>query len=129
VLFSNIPDNRIMRLDEDDDHVSVFRQWSMNSNGNTIDREGRLINCEHSGWWITRTKRDDSITIIADSQNSKKLNLPNNDVVASDGSIWFTDLAYLWHRRFWRASTKRGWPRMCGRPSGLKRGVRPDESR
>ena len=95
MLFSNIPDNRIMRLDEDDDHVSVFRQWSMNSNGNTIDREGRLINCEHSGWWITRTKRDDSITIIADSQNSKKLNLPNNDVVASDGSIWFTDLAYL----------------------------------
>jgi len=66
VLFSDIPNNRIMRLCEDDDHLSVYRQPSMNSNGNTIDREGRLITCEHSGRRVTRTELDGSITIIAD---------------------------------------------------------------
>ena len=94
VLFSDIPNNRIMRLVEDDNHVSVFRQPSMNSNGNTIDREGRLITCEHSGRRVTRTELDGSITIIADSYNGKKLNSPNDAVVASDGSIWFTDPIY-----------------------------------
>jgi len=94
VLFNDIPNNRIMRLVEDDNHVSVFRQPSMNSNGNTIDREGRLITCEHSGRRVTRTEFDGSITIIADSYNGKKLNSPNDAVVASDGSIWFTDPAY-----------------------------------
>jgi gluconolactonase len=91
VLFSDIPNNRIMRLCEDDEHLSVFRQPSMNSNGNTIDREGRLITCEHSGRRVTRTELDGSITIIADKYNGKKLNSPNDVVVASDGSIWFTD--------------------------------------
>src|ERR1700726_3941302 len=94
VLFSDIPNNRIMRLSEDDNHLSVFRQPSMNSNGNTIDREGRLITCEHSGRRVTRTELDGSITIIADKYNGKKLNSPNDAVVASDGSIWFTDPAY-----------------------------------
>ena len=94
VLFSDIPNNRIMRLDEDDDHLSVFRQPSMNSNGNTIDREGRLITCEHSGRRVTRTELDGSTTNIADSYNGKKLNSPNDVVVASDGSIWFTDPVY-----------------------------------
>src|SRR3984957_16467789 len=94
VLFSDIPKNRIMRFSEDDGHVSVFRQPSMNSNGNTIDREGRLITCEHSGRRVTRTELDGSITIIADKYNGKKLNSPNDAVVASDGSIWFTDPAY-----------------------------------
>src|SRR6202045_3873452 len=94
VLFSDIPNNRIMRFSEDDGHVSVFRQPSMNSNGNTIDREGRLITCEHSGRRVTRTELDGSITIIADKYNGKKLNSPNDAVVASDGSIWFTDPIY-----------------------------------
>jgi gluconolactonase len=94
VLFSDIPNNRIMRLDENDDHLSVFRQPSMNSNGNTIDRVGRLITCEHSGRRVTRTELDGSITIIADSYNGNKLNSPNDAVVASDGSIWFTDPIY-----------------------------------
>ena len=94
VLFSDIPNNRIMRLSEDDHHLSVFRQPSMNSNGNTIDREGRLITCEHSGRRVTRTELDGSITIIADKHNGKKLNSPNDAVVASDGSIWFTDPTY-----------------------------------
>ena len=94
VLFSDIPNNRIMRFSEDDGHVSVFRQPSMNSNGNTIDREGRLITCEHSGRRVTRTELDGSITIIADKYNGKKLNSPNDAVVAADGSIWFSDPVY-----------------------------------
>jgi gluconolactonase len=94
VLFSDIPNNRIMRFSEDDGHVSVYRQPSMNSNGNTIDREGRLITCEHSGRRVTRTELDGSITVIADKYNGKKLNSPNDAVVASDGSIWFTDPVY-----------------------------------
>ena len=94
VLFSDIPNNRIMRYCEDDGHLSVFRQPSMNSNGNTIDREGRLITCEHSGRRVTRTEFDGSITIIADKYNGKKLDSPNDAAVASDGSIWFTDPAY-----------------------------------
>ncbi len=94
VLFSDIPNNRIMRFSEDDGHLSVYRQPSMNSNGNTIDREGRLITCEHSGRRVTRTELDGSITIIADKHNGKKLNSPNDAVVAADGSIWFCDPAY-----------------------------------
>jgi len=94
VLFSDIPNNRIMRLDENDDHLSVFRQPSMNSNGNTIDREGRLITCEHSGRRVTRTELDGSITVIADTFNGRRLNSPNDACVAADGSIWFTDPAY-----------------------------------
>jgi gluconolactonase len=94
VLFSDIPNNRIMRFSEDDGHLSVYRQPSMNSNGNTIDREGRLITCEHSGRRVTRTELDGSITIIADKYNGKKLNSPNDAVVASDGSIWFSDPVY-----------------------------------
>src|SRR5262249_42165235 len=94
VLFSDIPNNRIMRYSEDDGHVSVFRQPSMNSNGNTIDREGRLISCEHSGRRVTRTELDGSITIIADKYNRKPLNSTHAAAVASDGSIWFTDPVY-----------------------------------
>jgi gluconolactonase len=94
VLFSDIPNNRIMRFSEDDGHLSVYRQPSMNSNGNTIDREGRLLTCEHSGRRVTRTELDGSVIIIADKYNGKKLNSPNDVVVASDGSIWFTDPAY-----------------------------------
>src|SRR6516162_913962 len=94
VLFSDIPNNRIMRFSEDDGHLSVYRQPSMNSNGNTIDREGRLITCEHSGRRVTRTEHDGSVTVVADKYNGKKLNSPNDAVVAADGSIWFTDPVY-----------------------------------
>jgi gluconolactonase len=94
LLFSDIPNNRIMRLSEDDNHLSVFRSPSFNSNGNTVDREGRLITCEHSGRRVTRTELDGTITVIADSYNGKKLNSPNDAVVASNGSIWFTDPTY-----------------------------------
>jgi gluconolactonase len=94
VLFSDIPNNRIMRFCEDDGHTSVYRQPSMNSNGNTIDREGRLITCEHAGRRVTRTELDGSITIIADKHNNKRLNSPNDAVVTADGAIWFTDPVY-----------------------------------
>lgn len=94
VLFSDIPNNRLMRLLEDDNHLSVYRYPSLNSNGNTIDREGRLITCEHSGRRVTRTELDGTITVIADSYNGRKLNAPNDAAVASDGSIWFTDPTY-----------------------------------
>ena len=90
-----------MRFSEDDGHLSVYRQPSMNSNGNTIDREGRLITCEHTGRRVTRTELDGSITIIADKYNGKKLNSPNDVVVAADGSIWFCDPG-LRHRRLLR---------------------------
>jgi gluconolactonase len=94
LAFSDIPNNRIMRLMEDDNHLSVFRTVSFNSNGNTIDREGRLITCEHSGRRVTRTEFDGTIAVIADRYNGKKLNSPNDVVVASNGSIWFTDPSY-----------------------------------
>jgi hypothetical protein len=103
VLFSDIPNNRIMCFLEDDGHCSVYRQPSMNLNGNAIDREGRLITCEHSGRRITRTELDGSITIIADSYNGKKLNSPNDVAVASDGVIWLlVDLPIAWPDQ-WRA--------------------------
>lgn len=94
LLFSDIPNNRIMRYCEDDGHLSVFRQPSMNSNGNTIDREGRLITCEQGGRRVTRTELDGSLTVIADKYNGKKLNSPNDAAVASNGTIWFTDPGY-----------------------------------
>jgi gluconolactonase len=94
LIFSDIPNNRQMRLLEDDGHCSTFRQPSMNSNGNTVDKQGRLITCQHSGRRVVRTELDGTITVIADSYNGKKLNSPNDVAVASDGTIWFTDPSY-----------------------------------
>jgi gluconolactonase len=91
LLWSDIPNNRIMRLSEDDGHVSVYRYPSNNSNGNTRDREGRLITCEHDSRRVTRTEHDGSITVIIDRFEGKLLNAPNDVVVSSDGAIWFTD--------------------------------------
>ena len=94
LLWSDIPNNRIMRFDETDGSVSVFRQPSNNTNGHTVDREGRLVSCEHLGRRVSRTEHDGSITVIADSFEGKRLNSPNDVVVKSDGSIWFTDPSY-----------------------------------
>ena len=94
LIFSDIPNNRQMRIVEDDNHLSVFRTPSYNSNGNTVDREGRLLSCEHAGRRVSRTEHDGSITVIADSYNGKRLNSPNDLVVASNGSVWFTDPSY-----------------------------------
>lgn len=94
LVWSDIPNNRMLRYDEADGHVSVFRQPSNNSNGNTVDRQGRLVTCEHAGRRVSRTEFDGSITTIADRCQGKRLNSPNDVVVKSDGSVWFTDPAY-----------------------------------
>ena len=91
LLWSDIPNNRIMRWDEATGAVGVFRQPSNNSNGNTRDRQGRLLTCEHDTRRVTRTEYDGSITVIADRFDGKPLNSPNDIVCRSDGSIWFTD--------------------------------------
>jgi gluconolactonase len=94
VLFSDIPNDRIMRYDETDGSVSVFRTPCGYANGHTVDRQGRLVSCEHGGRRVSRTEHDGSITLVADSYQGKKLNSPNDVVVKSDGSIWFTDPPY-----------------------------------
>ena len=94
LIWSDIPNNRMLRWDEADGSVSVFRQPSMNSNGNTVDAQGRLVTCEHLGRRVTRTEHDGSITVLADRWQGKRLNSPNDLVVRSDGSIWFTDPPY-----------------------------------
>ena len=94
LLFSDIPNNRIMRWLEEDGHLSVFRAPSNYSNGNTRDREGRLITCEHDTRRVTRTEHDGRITVLIDRFEGKPLNAPNDVVVASDGAVWFTDPGY-----------------------------------
>jgi gluconolactonase len=91
LLFSDIPSDRIMRYDETDGSVSVFRTPCGYANGHTVDRQGRLVSCEHGGRRVARTEIDGRITAIADSYQGKKLNSPNDVVVKSDNSIWFTD--------------------------------------
>ena len=91
LLWSDIPNNRLMRWDEETGAVSVFRQPSNNANGNTRDRQGRLLTCEHLTRRVTRTEYDGTITVIADKFDGKPLNSPNDIVCKSDGSIWFTD--------------------------------------
>jgi gluconolactonase len=94
LIWSDIPNNRMLRWDETDGSVSVFRQPSNNSNGNTVDRQGRLVTCEHLARRVTRTEHNGSITVLADQFQGKRLNSPNDVVVKSDGSIWFTDPSY-----------------------------------
>ena len=94
LIFSDIPNNRLMRLLDDDNHLSVFRSPSFNANGNTIDREGRLLSCEHAGRRIVRTEHNGIVTVLADRYDNKRFNSPNDIVVASNGSIWFTDPTY-----------------------------------
>lgn len=91
LLWSDIPNNRIMRWDEPTGRVSVYRQPSNFANGHTRDRQGRLVSCEHGGRRVTRTEYDGEISTIMDSHDGKRLSSPNDVVVKSDGSIWFTD--------------------------------------
>jgi gluconolactonase len=91
LLWSDIPNNRIMRWDEETGAVSAFRKPSGNANGNTRDRQGRLITCEHGGRQVTRTEYDGRVTVLLDRFEGKRLNSPNDVVVKSDDSIWFTD--------------------------------------
>jgi gluconolactonase len=91
LLVSDIPNNRIMRYDEATGAWGVFRQPSNNANGNSRDRQGRLITCEHLTRRVTRTEYDGKITVLADRYEGKRFNSPNDIVCKSDGSIWFTD--------------------------------------
>jgi gluconolactonase len=94
LLFSDIPNNRMLRWLEDTGEVSVFRSPSNYSNGNFRDRAGRLITCEHDTRRVTRTEFDGRVTVLMDSYQGKKLNAPNDLVAHSDGAIWFTDPGY-----------------------------------
>ncbi len=93
LLFSDIPNHRMYQW-INGVGVRVFREQSNYSNGNTRDREGRLITCEHLTRRVTRTEHDGSITVIADNFRGKRLNSPNDVIVRSDGTIWFTDPPY-----------------------------------
>jgi gluconolactonase len=94
LVWSDIPNDRQMRYDEAGGTVSVFRYPAGHTNGNTVDRQGRLISCEHGGRRVRRIEFDGSVITIADSFDGKRLNSPNDVVVKSDDSIWFTDPAY-----------------------------------
>jgi gluconolactonase len=91
LLWSDIPNNRMMKWEEETGAVSVFRKPSDFANGNTRDRQGRLVTCEHGGRRVSRTEYDGSVSVVADRYDGKRLNSPNDVVVKSDGAIWFTD--------------------------------------
>lgn len=91
LLWSDIPNQRILKWEEETGRVSTYRKPTNFANGNTRDRQGRLVTCHHGGRSVTRTEYDGSITVLADSFQGKRLNSPNDLVVKSDGSIWFTD--------------------------------------
>jgi gluconolactonase len=94
LVWSDIPHDRMLRYDEASGNVTVFREPSEHANGNTLDREGRLVTCEHGTRSVTRAEHDGSRTVLADRYRGKRLNSPNDVVVGSDGSIWFTDPTY-----------------------------------
>ena len=97
LIWSDIPNDRMLRWCEETGAVSVFRQPSNNANGNTRDRQGRLITCEHGSRSVTRTEIDGTITLLMDQFEGKRLNAPNDVVVHSDDGIWFTDPGYGIH--------------------------------
>lgn len=94
LLWSDIPNNRILRWDEETGQVTTFRSPSNYANGHTRDRQGRLVSCEHLTRRVTRTEHDGSITVLLDRFDGKPLNAPNDVVVTSDGAVWFTDPGY-----------------------------------
>ncbi len=99
LVFSDIPNNRMLRWSEHTGEVDVFRAPSNNANGNTRDRQGRLVTCEHGSRRVTRTEHDGTITVLMDRFEGKRLNAPNDVVVHTDGGIWFTDPGYgiIWN--------------------------------
>lgn len=94
LLFSDIPNNRVLRWDETDGSVSTFLSPSNFANGHTLDRQGRVLACEHLSRSVTRVEHDGTVTVIADSFQGRRLNSPNDVVVAEDGAVWFTDPTY-----------------------------------
>src|SRR5258706_8363605 len=94
LVWSDIPNDRMLRWDETDGSVSVFRQPALNTNGHFVDLQGRLVSCEHRGRCVSRTEHDGSRTVLASHVDGKRFNSPNDLVVKSDASIWFTDPSY-----------------------------------
>ena len=144
LLFSDIPNDRILKWEAETGAVSVFRRPSGYANGNTRDRQGRLVTCEMDAQRLTRTEYDGRVTVLADSFDGKRLTAPNDVVVKSDGSIWFSDNGagtrgnYLGHKapqelpfRVYRIDPKGGRMTVAvgdmQRPNGLA--FSPDESR
>ncbi len=91
LLWSDIPNNRILRWDEETGRVTPYRRPSDYANGNTRDRLGRLVSCEHGGRRVVRTEHDGQLSVVLDQWQGKRLNSPNDVVVKSDNSVWFTD--------------------------------------
>jgi gluconolactonase len=91
LLWSDVPGNQVLRWDEETGAVTPWRRPSGHANGNTRDRQGRLLTCEHSGRRVSRTDRDGTIVSLIERYDGKKLNSPNDVVCKSDGSVWFTD--------------------------------------
>lgn len=91
LIWSDIPNDRLLRWDESTGAIGVFRSPAGHINGNTLDREGRLVSCEQGNRRVTRTEPDGRVTVLADRFEGKRLNSPNDAVVRSDGSVWFTD--------------------------------------
>jgi gluconolactonase len=145
LVWSDIPNDRMLRYDETTGTTGVFRHPANFANGNTVDREGRLVTCEHGGRRVTRTEHDGRITVIADSCDGKRLNSPNDVVVKSDGSVWFSDPTYgidsdyeghkaeseIGASHLYRVDARTGECRIAAgdfvRPNGLA--FSPDESR
>jgi gluconolactonase len=94
LLFSDIPNNRVMRYDEVNDTVATFEAPSNFANGHTLDREGRVIACEHLTRRVTRREHDGSLTVLVDHFEGKRLNSPNDVITDSQGNTWFTDPSY-----------------------------------
>jgi gluconolactonase len=94
LVFSDIPNDRMLRWDETTGAVGVFRSPAGYTNGHTVDRQGRLISCEQGNRRVTRTEHDGSITVLADRYQGKRFNSPNDVVERADGSVWFTDPSY-----------------------------------
>lgn len=97
LIFSDIPNDRLLRWSEETGEVSVFRQPSNNANGNSRDRQGRLVTCEHRSRRVTRTEIDGTLSILIDRFEGRRLNAPNDLVVHPDGGLWFTDPGYGLH--------------------------------
>jgi gluconolactonase len=94
LVWSDIPNDRMLRWDESDGSVSEFRSPAGYTNGHTVDRQGRLVSCEHLARRVTRTEIDGTISVLADRYQGRRLNSPNDVVVRSDASVWFTDPSY-----------------------------------
>jgi gluconolactonase len=118
LVWSDIPNNRQMRWLEDDGRVTVFRQPSGNSNGNTFDHQGRQLSCEHQGRRVVRYEHDGSIAVIADSYQGTRLNSPNDIACHPDGSYWFTDPPY-------GGQIYEGMPDVAGGPSNQQGRLNP----